>query len=816
MQPSALDIKVYGLVQGVGFRPFIYHLAMQLRLSGWARNRNDCVQIRIQGPPKQVAEFVRRLRPQAPPLASIEAIVTEPAAPEAFTDFRILDSHSHAADITRVSPDVAVCQDCLADMQRQPRRHNYPFVNCTNCGPRFSIIRELPYDRSRTTMNTFTMCPACQREYDDLTNRRFHAQPNACIACGPEYELSYQGQTIKGIDAILATVCTLLETGQIVAIKGVGGFYLACDATNEAAVLALRRRKHREGKPFAVMFGSLAKAREYAAINAAEEKLLLSEKRPIVLLQKLSLRAQRSNLARSHALRGNAAPGRSASIAAERQIQRSDAERRNAPVIVSSPIVGEGGREEGKTLAPAVTRGLDTLGIMLPYTPFHYLLFERLTLDAIVLTSGNLADEPIVIANSEAVAKLAPVTDAVLVYNREIHNRSDDSVVCVVNGQPRFLRRSRGWVPEPVTLAQEVEGIVAAGAELKNCFCVGKGKQAILSQHIGDLKNLETYEFYQEAFERFTRLFRVKPEYIACDLHPDYLSTRFANESGLKTIPVQHHHAHIASCMAEHGLDEQVIGVSFDGAGLGDDHAIWGGEFLMCDLQNSARFSHFDYVPLPGGDKAAEEPWRMGVVYLYRTFGPEFWQLDLPFVRQLDYSNVELLLAAMDKGINCPPTSSVGRLFDAVAAILNLVTVSSFEAEAPIRLENLACACGLPAGREKYSYAVKETVNVDALIAELVSDIRKQVPPAVIAAKFHYTMVDIIAHLAERIRRARGINKIILSGGVFQNRYLLECAEKQLTEQAFRVYSNLRVPANDGGLCLGQIAIAAKRRATGE
>ncbi len=789
-QENAFNIKVYGLVQGVGFRPFIYNLAIGLQLSGWALNRNDCVQIRIQGKQDLLEEFVQNLQKKAPPLSRIETIVTESVNLENFTDFKILDSQSSSAEITRVSPDVAVCQECLEDMKQQTNRINYPFINCTNCGPRFSIIEDLPYDRSRTTMKPFTMCRQCQHEYEDITNRRFHAQPNACRICGPEYELLYQGQSIKGIENILKTICQLIEDGQIVAIKGVGGFHLACDATTEEAVAKLRSRKHREGKPFAVMFESLEKIRRYAEVSDREEELLLSEKRPIVLLKKIQLLPappQGGNTLQSPPQRG--------------------IEDIHTRETLNPPLRGEGGC---KTLAPSVTRGLSTLGIMLPYTPFHSLLFERLAIDAIVLTSGNLSDEPIVINNEEAVETLSQVADALLVYNRDIHNRSDDSVAMVVNDKARLLRRSRGWTPEPVTLQFDVEGIVAAGAELKNCFCVGKGKQVILSQHIGDLKNLETYEFYQEAFDRFKRLFRVKPELIACDLHPDYLSTRFAKESGLQTTPIQHHHAHIASCMAEYGLDEQVIGISFDGTGLGDDHNIWGGEFLTCDLKEHQRFSHFEYVSMPGGDKATEEPWRMGISYLYKVFGRECLKSDLPFLNQMDRGKIELLLSAIDKEINCPQTSSVGRLFDAVAAITNLVTVSSFEAEAPIRLEAI-----IQKTDERYSYHVKENIIVDNLIEEIVNDAKRKCPNNIIAAKFHNTIVAIIVDLAEKMRAETGINKVVLSGGVFQNRYLLEKSEDLLAEKNFTVYSNIRVPANDGGICLGQIAIAAKRREKG-
>jgi len=781
----AVDIHVYGLVQGVGFRPFLYNLATRLHLCGWTLNRNDCVHIRVQGSADRVEEFVQHLRHHAPPLARIENITTEPVEPELLSEFRIVESQSHSAEITRVSPDIAVCQDCLADIKRQVNRISYPFVNCTNCGPRFSIIQDLPYDRARTTMQAFVMCDQCQQEYTDITNRRFHAQPNACADCGPEYELWMQGQRITRIEPILTTICQLLEAGQIVAIKGIGGFHLACDATNETAVTKLRQRKQREGKPLAVMFGNLETARKYAVISDAEAELLLSEKRPIVLVLQSG-----QEPTPTPPMRGKTFP----------------------PRLEEFPSwEGSGVGYNKKALAPSVTRGLTTLGMMLPYTPFHHLLFERLSCDAIVLTSGNLSDEPIVIMNTEAAAKLAPVADAVLVYNRDIHNRTDDSVAMVVNGKTRLLRRSRGWTPEPVSVRLNVEGIVAAGAELKNCFCVGKGEQAILSQHIGDLKNLETYEFYQEAFTRFTRLFRVEPELIAHDLHPDYLSTRFAKASGFPTVAVQHHHAHIAACMAEYGLDEPVIGISFDGTGLGDDQHIWGGEFLVCDLRDYTRFAHFDHVPLPGGDKAAEEPWRMGVAYLYQTFGKACVNLDLPFLRQIKPDKLELVLKAIEKGINCPHTSSVGRLFDAVAAITNLVLESSFEAEAPIRLEAILDA----STHAHYGYQISDVVRLEPAIEELVNDVQKRLPIRVIAAKFHNTLVGIIHDMTQKMHAETGISNVILSGGVFQNRYLLEKSETILTENGLTVYSNLNVPANDGGICLGQLAIAAKQRKEG-
>ena len=776
MLQKAFDIKVYGLVQGVGFRPFVYGLASDLKLEGWALNRNECVEIRVQGEAQRLDQFLLDLERTAPPLARIESIRTTETNLEPLSGFRILQSRSASAEVTRVSSDVAVCEDCLEDMRRQPKRLNYPFTNCTNCGPRFSIVQDLPYDRANTTMSIFTMCPQCQQEYEDLRDRRFHAQPNACQLCGPQYELLFPfapsppslakrwGEKLPtsfrrwaggevSIELILDMSCQLLEDGKILAIKGVGGFHLACDASNEEAVAALRYRKQREGKPFAVMFASLENIRNYAEVGALEEEGLLSEKRPIVLLDSLP---------------------------------------------------------QGKQLAPSVTRGLPTLGVMLPYTPFHHLLFERFGGDALVMTSGNLSDDPIAIENSTACDRLAGIADAFLLYNREIHNRSDDSVARVVNGKARIIRRSRGWAPEPVLLALNAEGILATGAELKNCFCVGKGRQAILSQHIGDLKNFETYAFYQEALERFQRLFRVAPELIVRDLHPDYLSSRFAQKQGLPILGVQHHHAHIASCMAEHGLDETVIGVSFDGTGLGEDGKIWGGEFLICDLNDYERFSHFDYAAMPGGDKVVKEPWRMGLAYLFHSFGRDCLDLPIPFCRQLEKDKAQLLLAAVEKGLNCPQTSSLGRLFDAVAAIVGLTPLASFEAEGPIRLEAQS-----EFSNESYPYGYNNILSVVPMIREIVKDLQRDVSVGLIAAKFHNSIVAMLVELAEKIRAERGLHRVVLSGGVFQNRYLLKKSEESLKHCQFDVYSHSAIPTNDGGICLGQLAIAAKRRALG-
>ncbi len=537
---STFLIQVKGLVQGVGFRPFIYRIAHDLELKGWVENRNDGVIIKVSGTNDDLENFIQTIKSKAPTASNIHSISNDEVVPEKFSDFQIVKSENTSESITDISPDIAVCDACLEDLKKQPHRIDYPFINCTNCGPRFSIIQDLPYDREKTTMDPFVMCDTCKKEYEDVLDRRFHAQPVACKSCGPEYELIIGEKRIHNFDKILDETSCLLEEGKIVAIKGIGGFQIACDAQNEEAVKKLRNRKIREGKPFAVMFSNIATLQEFVYLFPEEKRSIESWRRPIVIVQ---------------------------------------------------------GKQK---LAPSVSVGFKTIGAVMPYMPFHYLLFEKLNIPAIVLTSGNISDEPIVIENEIAEKELTRIADAVLIYNRDIYNRTDDSVAFIVNEKERLIRRSRGYSPEPVNLILNVDGIFAAGAELVNCFCIGKGQQAILSQHIGDLKNLETLEFYSESFERFKKLFRCDPTLVVCDKHPDYLSTRFAQELNIQSTEVQHHHAHIASGMAEHGLDEKVIGVSMDGTGYGDDGHIWGGEFFVCDLAEYDRFSHFEYIPLTG------------------------------------------------------------------------------------------------------------------------------------------------------------------------------------------------------------------------
>jgi hydrogenase maturation protein HypF len=745
-------ITVSGLVQGVGFRPFIYRLAHASGLEGWVLNTNEDVRIGLRTDPAALDRFLEQIRQESPPASEIGPISVELSPPEDFSGFSIIESENMSAAVTEVSPDIAVCKDCLMDMKKQSNRLAYPFLNCTNCGPRFTIIKDLPYDRSRTTMQEFTMCPACRQEYTDVMDRRFHAQPTACSVCGPVYTLVQGTERIGGIQEILGRTANLIDGGGIVAVKGLGGFFMACDALNQDAVKRMRDSKHREGKPFAVMFSNLEVAGQFCEISDTEATLLNSWRRPIVILK------------------------------------------------------------EKNGLAPGVSNGFASIGTMLPYMPFHYLLFEQMRTRVIVLTSGNLAEEPIIIDNRQAELVLGPVTDGVLHYDRNIHNRCDDSVSMVVRDQVRLMRRSRGYVPNPVHAGSSVEGIFAAGAELVNCFCMGKGKQAILSQHIGDLKNFETLAFYRETVDRFMALFRLEPRLVACDLHPDYLSTRYARELGLPTVGVQHHHAHIASVMAEHGITEPIIGVSFDGTGLGDDQHIWGSEFMVCDLAGYRRLSHLEYLPMPGGDQATLEPWRMAVSYLYRIYGPELVNLDLPFLRKLNLSRVEQVIQAIEKNINCPLTSGAGRLFDAAAALLDLCTHSSFHAEAPMRLENTVSngICDV------YPYDDGTNISMTPAFQAMVDEVMDGVEVGLISTRFHNTVADIIVNRVAEISRECGIRTIALSGGTFQNRYLSSRVESSLLKDQFRVLVPVQLPSNDGGIALGQLMVAARKRETGD
>lgn len=755
MSEKSLKVIVTGLVQGVGFRPFIFRIATRAGLTGWVLNTNENVKIQVTGDPVNISSFLTALRDEAPPASMIEAISTEEIESTAFDSFRILQSHNVSDEITEISPDIAVCNDCLEDITKSGSRINYAFVNCTNCGPRFTIIQDLPYDRAKTTMKTFAMCPDCREEYETVTDRRFHAQPTACSKCGPTYRLFAKNYEVsESIDVILDRVSQSVENGGVVLIKGLGGMHLACDAFNEMAVTKLRDLKYREGKPFAVMFRDIAQLKIHTEVNEIEEQSLVSWRRPIVLLEKKNNTQQ-------------------------------------------------------KILAQNLNAGLNLLGVMLPYMPFHYMLFQQLKTSAIVLTSGNFSSEPILIDNQPALEQFLPVVDLAVMHNRDIYNRTDDSVTRIIGNKERIFRRSRGYAPAAVRTAMNTEGIVAFGAELTNCFCVGKGQKAFLSQHIGDLQGLETIQFYENTIKQFINLFRVKPELLAVDMHPEYISTKAGlNYGNFQVVKIQHHHAHIASCMAEHMLDEKVIGVALDGTGYGTDGHIWGSEFLVCDLNDFTRITHFDYIPLPGGDSAAEEPWRTAVSFLYKVYGKEFLSLGLPFLNHLDPDKIALIIQMIDKKVNCPLSSGAGRLFDCVASLLDLVQVATFQAEGPMRLEAIVrtnCT-------ESYAFECEETVQFGLTIQGITDDIRRGTDTSIIATKFHNTIILAIFETVKSIRLKEGINKVVLSGGVFQNKYLLEGTTQVLLKNNFEVYSHATVPSNDGGIALGQLAVASKRR----
>jgi hydrogenase maturation protein HypF len=739
LRPVRQQIRVRGIVQGVGFRPFVYNLAGKLGLAGYVLNSSAGVLIEVEGEPSQIERFVRELSENPPPLAQIEEIAVASLTPAGSAAFEIRESLDEPGHLAPVSPDVSTCLDCLRDVQTPGnRRFGYAFTNCTNCGPRYTITRMIPYDRPLTTMACFAMCERCLREYEDPTNRRFHAQPNACPDCGPALTLSIEQAR------------ELLREGRIVAIKGLGGFHLVCDPFNDAAVRQLRERKKRSDKPFALMVPDVAAAEKLCFASDAERAALTSIRRPIVILER-----------------------------------RSD-----------SP------------LSPALAPGNNTLGVMLPYTPLHHLLFDE-SCRALVMTSGNLSEEPIVTGNREAAARLQSVADAFLFHNRDIHTRVDDSVARVFAGQERILRRSRGYAPHPVTLGFPVAEILACGAELKNTFCLTKDHYAFLSQHIGDLENYETLVFYRETLDRMKQLFRIAPAAVAYDLHPQYLSTKLALEmTDCRQIGVQHHHAHIASCMAENGIEGKAIGVAFDGTGYGTDGKIWGGEFLIADFAGFERRAHFRYIALAGGDRAVREPWRLALSYLLDTFGAHVDSLDLPLFRRVASKKIATVRSMIERRINTVETSAAGRLFDAVASIVGVRDEVNFEAQAAIELET----CALPGVDAVYPFELEEDVlwqiDVRPMIERIIRDVLAAKPTGWISAAFHNTVAAIIGEVCLRLRSAEGIDSVCLSGGTFQNVYLVERTVAGLRANGFQVFLHSKVPPNDGGISLGQAVIA--------
>lgn len=742
---------IRGLVQGVGFRPFIYRTAIRYGLRGEVDNRTDGVCILVNTDKSTLEKFCNDIISNAPPVANIRSLDIRSSMLPEFCSFTIAPSRVNDDYLTEISPDIAVCSDCLSDMKNDPHLKGYPLVNCTSCGPRFSITEELPYDRHNTSMRGFRMCPECEARYNNISDRRFHAQPLSCNDCGPKYHYHGKNSETTNTDLIILKVASLIHSGKTVAIKGVGGYHLCCDALNEHAVSMLRRRKQRDAKPFAVMFRDTETAEEYCFLDGKEKEELSSWRRPVVI-------------ARSK-----------------------------------------------KKLAPAVGSGLSNTGAMLPYTPFHYMMFEALSTPAVVMTSGNISDEPVITDDAEAVQKLGAVADAIVSYNREIINRADDSVVRFSCGLPSLIRRSRGYVPQPVCLSWPVEGILATGAEQKNSFCLGKGKQAIMSQYIGDMTGTEVYDFFIESVERFRKLFHFTPSVIACDLHSDYLSSQYAAklsaELDVPLVKVQHHHAHIVSCMAEKGLDEPVIGVSLDGTGLGTDNTIWGGEFFLATLSDYTRCISFDPVPLPGGDRAVKEPWRTACSYLLKYFGEDFDFMSVPSLATIEEDRIRKLCEMVKADVNSPVSSGAGRLFDAVSALLGLCMYQTFDSEAPMRLESV-----VEGGTDDhYPYDIDKKVMFGSTFRAILADLGTK-NASYIAAKFHNTVAGVILDASMLLRKEFSVGTVILSGGVFQNSYLLEKSSYLLSRNGFSVFTNNMVPANDGGIALGQLVTASKSR----
>jgi hydrogenase maturation protein HypF len=743
--------RISGTVQGVGFRPFVYRLAVEMNITGWVRNDTEGVAIEATAPPDVLEQFRRRLEQETPPVAQIINIVTfDNPTPLAPTGFTILSSDSSGSKTVRILPDLAVCLDCLREMfDPENRRYGYPFINCTNCGPRFSLIEKLPYDRPHTTMKRFEMCPQCHAEYKDPSNRRFHAQPNACPVCGPHLSWKDGGKVAEKAEALREAVHAL-KAGRIVAVKGLGGFHLMVDARNEEAVRELRRRKHREEKPFAMMYPSMDHIRIDCETSDAEDELLRSMASPIVLLRRK--------------------PGAGA-------------------------------------VCPSVAPRNPYLGIMLPYTPLHHLLMRELGFP-IVATSGNLSDEPICIDNDEALERLGGIADAFLLHDRPIARPMDDSIVRLMAGRPLILRRARGYAPYSLSLkGADDQAVLAVGGHLKNTVAVSIGPEACVSQHIGNLSTQGAMDSFERAAQTLQQLYGISAQTVACDLHPDYHSTHYAGKLKLPVVAVQHHHAHIAACMAENGIEGPVLGIAWDGTGYGPDQTVWGGEFLVVNGRDYRRVAHLRTFRLPGGDQAAVEPRRSALSILYELFGADAFQVERPCLQGFSAAERNTLLTLLQKGFRSPLTSSAGRLFDAAAALLNINQISRFEGQGAMELE---FALSGHSTTETYPLegqaSSQEPFILDwaPLFRALLSDAEKGLPTGLISAKFHNTLIEMMVDTARHI----GEKKVVLSGGCFQNKYLTERTVQRLTKEGFQPFWHQQTPPNDGCIALGQLAVA--------
>ena len=780
-------ISVRGIVQGVGFRPFVYGLAVKHGLKGWVHNTSEDVKIEVEGEAEALQQFELELQTQVPPLAHIEEVAIKYLPPVGYDRFEIRPSQALEGKYQLISPDVATCRACLGELLNpEDRRYRYPFTNCTNCGPRFTIIEGMPYDRPKTTMRRFQMCPRCRAEYDNPLDRRFHAQPNACPECGPQIELvDNRGNRVapirSGSDPV-AAAGQFLREGKIVAVKGLGGFLLACDATNDAVVRALRHRKRRSSKPFAIMVATLDAAKSHCYISPQEEELLLSPQSPIVLMR----------------------------------------------------------WREDSSVSREVGPNLQFLGIMLPYTPLHHILLRDTGLP-LVMTSGNLSEEPIATANDEALAKLSGIADYFLIHNRDIYSGYDDSVAVVERGTSQLIRRARSYAPYPIRLSFAVKQVLGCGAEEKNTFCLTKDCYAFVSQHIGDMENMETLEHFDSTISLYKRLFHIEPEIIAHDLHPDYLATKYARELGelgLKLVPVQHHHAHIASCMADNGVETAVIGVAFDGTGMGADGNIWGGEFLVADYGGFRRVGHLQHLPLPGGAAAIKRPYRTAIGYMLTLLGEnalnaviarETKQSQLAFIGQVTKVEIEVIKRQIERKINSPLSSSMGRLFDAISALLGIRGEIDYEGQAAVELEMAALssviAGPVPSGareldeaisgnNESYPYRIVEdegirVVHLRDLLAAVIDDLHQGISKGRISVKFHNSVAQMINEMCHLIANETPmVSAVALSGGVFQNRLLLRKTVSLLENSGFHVLTHRQVPCNDGGISLGQAVIA--------
>lgn len=781
---KALQLHVTGIVQGVGFRPFVYGLAAELGLNGWVLNASDGVHCVVEGDANTVDSFPTLLRERAPAMSVIERVVVEEVEPEGFSAFEIRESHAQTGEMTLVSPDIATCPDCLTELfAEDDRRFGYPFINCTNCGPRFTIIGDIPYDRPMTTMRDFPMCPQCAAEYGDPADRRFHAQPDACFVCGPRLYLMPSPQGGAELDAdwrwspdrdqvprphrdrdaeadrserLLDRAAALLTSGHVLAIKGLGGFHLACDATDAAAVETLRSRKHRWGKPLAIMVSDIEAARRHCEIGDEEQALLEGVVRPIVLLRR---------------------------------------------------------RPDG--LAPGVADGLAEIGVMLPYTPLHHLLLARVG-RPLVMTSGNLSDEPIATGNSEALDRLASIADYFLLHDRDIYSRYDDSVLRVVDGIVEPVRRARGYAPHPISLPFESDvQILAAGPEQKNTFCLIKGGYAFVSQHIGDLENAETLGSYESTVELYERLFRIEPGIVAHDLHPEYLSTKWALGLDLPKVGVQHHHAHVVSVTAEHGISDRVIGIAFDGTGYGEDGRIWGGEVLLADWAGYERFAHLRYVPMPGGAGAIRRPARMAVGTL-ASLGLLDHPGAAPLRSRLAAGEESTLLTMIARGVNSPLTSSMGRLFDTVAAITGVADDARYEGEAAILLE--ASVDSSAGGDYRFDFIEGDSpeaplvIDFAPVLRGILDDVADEIPHGVIASRFHRAVSACIVTAGTVATERAGTRTVALSGGVFMNRLVLGGAVAGLRDAGLSPLTHVRLPMNDAAVSFGQAVVAWARR----